>query len=166
VITKNKRATSAQNYRINPEGSGQWLDGCWVGTPTRVAAGQAFAAHYVERSLLWLGRYLGTVRDAARSNRNSLVLDLVHCYRITDPVGGSAEHDAVKGILKQPGSVTYSYFRSEVARDEAVSETRFAEVQVTFKSPSGWWIKAYKPNRQDEGGVFRSPVVRSPYCSQ
>lgn len=134
VITKNKHRHSAANFRIDPTDKRRWLDGDWTGTPARVRPGQAFVAHYVEReATLWLGRYRGTT--PATPGRHCLMLDTVCRYVITDPQGDSPAHAVLASILKQEGSVTYSYFFPVGASGQEVPEARFAQVQIRLQQP-------------------------------
>ena len=134
VITKNKHRHSAANFRMDPKDKRRWLDGDWKGTPARVFPGQAFVAHYVEReATLWLGRYRGTT--PATPGRHCLILDTVCRYVITDPQGDSPAHAVLASILKQEGSVTYSYFFPPGASGQDLPEARFAQVQIRLQQP-------------------------------
>lgn len=134
VITKNKHVHSAANFRVDPANRRRWLDGDWKGTPARVFPGQAFVAHYVEReAVVWLGRYRGTV--PATPGRHCLILDTVCRYVITDPQGDTPAHAVLASILKQEGSVTYSYFFPPGASGQGVPEARFAQVQIRLQQP-------------------------------
>ncbi len=136
ILTKNKNPDSAKNYRANPARRGQWLDGFWKGAPRKVEPGCAFAAHYVERNAeLRIGRYLGSVYDEARESQ-SLIVDMLQRYQITDPVGATTKYDVLKRVLKKPGSVIYSYYCSSLAKNQPITEARFAKVRVRIEQTS------------------------------
>lgn len=127
VITRNKNADWRGHFRVNSRNPDQWLDGYWPGEPTEVKAGRAFVAHVVAaENLVWIGRYLGTVPNGAK---NSLVLDMVTCVRITDAPGNTEEHKMLNRILRQPGPVTYSYYHPTEGGGEIVTEARFRKVR-------------------------------------
>ncbi|TFE38147.1 HNH endonuclease [Paraburkholderia dipogonis] len=111
VITKNKHPDSERNYRPRARRPGDMLDGYWVGGPMGVSPGEGFAIHFVERhSRLWLGDYLGVKEREEGSGVYSLIVGNVQCFEITDLNFEDQRQQGLKGILKQNGAVTYSYF--------------------------------------------------------
>lgn len=108
VVTKNKTEDGEKNYRPRDGHPGDMLDGCWTGRPNRVEPGAGFALHLVERKReIWLGDYLGVVEDG--HGRSSLIVGDVHRFEITDLDFTNSGQSRLKRLLKQNGSVTYSY---------------------------------------------------------
>jgi putative restriction endonuclease len=111
VITKNKHPDSERNYRPRARRPGDMLDGYWVGAPMGVSPGEGFTIHFVERhNRLWLGDYLGVKEREEGSGVYSLIVGNVQCFEITDLNFDDQQQQGLKGILKQNGAVTYSYF--------------------------------------------------------
>ncbi|AOJ27424.1 hypothetical protein WJ12_20905 [Burkholderia seminalis] len=129
VITKNKKKSAEQNFRVDPSNSKQWLDGDWRGLPQDVEPKDAYVLHWmVNRSVVCIGRYLGTV--ATDTKRNCLILDQEHFYKVADMNGVSQTHERLRAILKQPGPVTYSYYRPALTNPNETPEQRKARYQL------------------------------------
>lgn len=129
VITKNKKESAEQNFRVDPSNSKQWLDGDWSGLPQDVEPKDAYVLHWmVNRSVVCIGRYLGTVATDAK--RNCLILDRVHFYDVADMNGVSVAHERLHAILKQQGPVTYSYYRPVLTNPNETPEQRKARCQL------------------------------------
>jgi hypothetical protein len=136
VITKNKKHQSESNFRIDPSNSRQWLDGDWTGLPVQIEPNEAFVLHWVvHKSLVCIGCYRGTT--PATTKRNCLILDRAHFYFITDIKGNSGAHETLRGILKQNGPVTYSYFRlSADSTPKGTPEQRSRIAQARLEQPA------------------------------
>ncbi|ACB69110.1 hypothetical protein BamMC406_6708 (plasmid) [Burkholderia ambifaria MC40-6] len=129
VITKNKAESAEQNFRVDPSNPNRWLDGNWRGVPQDVEPKEAYVLHWmVNRSTVCIGRYLGTI--AADAKRNCLILDQPRFYEVADMDGSSEIHDRMHAILKQPGPVTYSYYRPTVTTPNETSEQREARYRL------------------------------------
>lgn len=140
VITKNKDEAAEENYRISPSRLGRVLDGFWKGQPRQVEPGAAYGLHFVERrSLLFIGDYIAL--EPGEEGRNSLVLEGVEGFEITDLREHGGAQTFLLDILKQPGAVTYSYFpklskpdESSVADEKKIDvahgQQKFAQVKV------------------------------------
>jgi hypothetical protein len=129
VITKNKKESAEQNFRIDPSNLKRWLDGDWTGLPQDVEPKDAYVLHWmVSRSAVCIGRYLGTV--AADAKRNCLILDQAHFYEVADMKGTSEVHERLYAILKQQGPVTYSYYRPPIANPNETLEQREARYRL------------------------------------
>lgn len=109
VVTKNKDDSVKQNFRPMPGIPGRWLDGHWIGVPQKVLPNEGFAIHFVERdNLVFIGEYQGTQLEAG--GRNSLILDNVQAFEITDFREVGESQGKLRAILKKNGAVTYSYY--------------------------------------------------------
>lgn len=135
VITKNKNRSAEKNFHVDPANPNQWLNGKWPGLPVRIKPERAFVLHWqVQKSLIWIGRYKGTMPADGRSN--FLVLDKAHLYQITDMTGDTGAHALLRRILKQNGPVTYSYYRPEQPIPGETPEQRFQHAQARLEQPA------------------------------
>ncbi|CAD6514468.1 HNH endonuclease [Paraburkholderia sabiae] len=136
VITKNKKHQSESNFRIDASNPNQWLDGNWTGLPVQIEPDEAFVLHWVvHKSLVCIGCYRGTI--PAATGGNCLILDKAHFYFITDIKGNSGAHETLRGILKQNGPVTYSYFRPMAdSTPKGTPEQRFRIAQARLEQPA------------------------------
>ncbi|WP_174464464.1 HNH endonuclease signature motif containing protein [Paraburkholderia ferrariae] len=135
VITKNHKRTSEKNFHVDPSNPKQWLDGDWKGVPQEVEPKDAYVLHWVvHRSLVCIGRYLGTV--AVGPDRNCLILDQAYFYEIADANGTTEAHEQFRAILKQPGPVTYSYYRPDVSAQIGTPTQRYRRALARLQQPA------------------------------
>lgn len=135
VITKNKKAESEKNFRVDPSRPNRWLDGNWTGLPVRIEPNDAFVLHWVvHSSRVCIGRYHGTV--SAAGGGNCLVLGAAHFYQVTDMEGTTPAHEMLAAILKQDGPVTYSYYRPDDSTQRGTPEQRYRLAQARLEQPA------------------------------
>jgi len=136
AITKNKKESSASNFRIDPDNCRRWLDGYWP-VPGKIEPGKAFVLHWVvHQSVVCIGRYRGSLRDGTQ-NAHSLILDKPHFYLIENFGGNSVAHATLKAILQQNGPVQISYYwPGTLTTDGRPAKERSRIVQARLEQPA------------------------------
>lgn len=134
VITKNKIPSVEKNFREDSKKDGRWLDGYWVGKPSRVEPKKGFAIHYVERDrIVWIGEYQGVLEKQPNSGVFSLILGDVQCYDVVDLDAVGKVQSQLKRILKKPGAVIYSYFQPPQSPKNVGQCFRMSQVKVRLQ---------------------------------
>jgi putative restriction endonuclease len=134
VITKNKVPSVEKNFRADDRKDGRWLDGYWVGKPSRVEPNKGFGIHFVERDrIVWIGEYQGAREKERDSGVYSLILDDVQCYDVVDMDETGEAQSQLRRILKKPGAVLYSYFEPPASTNKTGPCFRMSQVKVRLQ---------------------------------